>query len=133
MKRYLLDTNIVAFALRGRQEILAKLLVVGADRCAISEVTYAELLYGTKWSEKPQKNRKILGAFVKDIEMVPISNALETFADIKVQLRKMGKLVEDSDIFIGATAIAGKMIMVTENTKHFENMPGIKLENWVER
>lgn len=55
------------------------------------------------------------------------------FADIKVMLRNAGKLVDDADIFIGATSIANDMVMVTENTRHFENMPNIKLENWVRR
>lgn len=71
--------------------------------------------------------------FVGGVDVIPISEILEQFADIKVQLRKIGKPVDDADIFIEATAIANGMVMVTENTRHFENMPGIRLGNWVRR
>ena len=48
-------------------------------------------------------------------------------------LFRSGKIVDDADILIGATAIDNKFVMVTENVKHFENLPGITLENWVKR
>lgn len=133
MTQYLLDTNIVAFMLRNRRDVLDRLLKVGADNCHISEITYAELLYGVRCSQHPEKNREALNAFVDGIDVLPLDNALDVFADIKFQLRKIGKIVEDADIFIGATAIANHMVMVTENIKHFENMPNIELENWVIR
>lgn len=133
MKQYLLDTCIVAFMLRGRKNVLNKLLEVGSDNCHISEITYVELLQGAKCSKRTKDNLKILNAFVKDMDILPISNALNEFADVKFKLRKMGKMVEDADIFIGATAIVNDLVMVTDNTQHFENMPGITFENWVER
>lgn len=110
-----------------------KLQTVGAGNCHISEVTYAELLYGVKMSRLSEQNMNALKNFVGGVDVIPISEVLEQFADIKVQLRKIGKPVDDADIFIGATAIANGMVMVTENTRHFENMPGIRLENWVRR
>lgn len=130
MSQYLLDTNIAAFILRGRKDVLEKLLVVGSDNCHISEVTYAELLYGVRCSQYPKENRKALDAFIKGMDILPISNALESFANIKFHLRKLGKMVDDADILIGATAMANDMVMVTGNTKHFINMPGITLANW---
>lgn len=133
MSQYLLDTNIVAFMLRGRRDVLGKLLDVGKDNCHISEITYAELLYGVKLSRFYEQNMRALKAFAGEIDIIPISGVLEVFVDIKLMLRNAGKLVDDADIFIGATSIANGMVMVTENTRHFENMPNIKLENWVRR
>ena len=46
MKQYLLDTNIVAFLLRGRKEVIDNIIKIGIDNCHISEMTYGELLYG---------------------------------------------------------------------------------------
>lgn len=74
-----------------------------------------------------------LRLFLRGIDVIPISNAIDIFADTKAYLRKVGKMVDDADIFIGATSIANNMVMVTENVRHFENMPGIILENWVKR
>lgn len=133
MSQYLLDTNIVAFMLRNRRDVLDRMLEVGVDNCHISEITYAELLYGVKCSSHPKQNLRALATFIRGIDVIPIGNSIEVFSDTKAYLRKIGKMVDDADLLIGATAIANDMIMVTENIRHFENMPGIKLENWVKR
>nr|WP_229380034.1 hypothetical protein [Fibrella forsythiae] len=54
------------------------------------------------------------------------------YARQKARLRKMGRRVDDLDIFIGATALAGGLTLVTRNTKDFVNMDGIILENWID-
>ena len=58
------------------------------------------------------------------------SDIMDVFGNIKAQLQKKGITVDDMDLLIGSTAIANDMTLVTHNTKHFENMPGIKLEDW---
>lgn len=133
MKQYLLDTNIVAFLIRGRQEVIDKVLAVGIDNCHISEMTYGELLYGVACSSNPTKNSRALESFVNGLDILPLKEVWSTFAQCKCALRKIGRLVDDADILIGSTAIAYKMVMVTEKTRHFENMPGIKFENWIKR
>ena len=75
----------------------------------------------------------MLKAFMDGIDTIPLKEVWPTFAKSKFGLRKIGKLVDDADIIIGDTAITYDMIMVTENTKHFENLPGIMLENWIRR
>ena len=80
-----------------------------------------------------QKNTALVDRVLEDINMIPISSSLKVFAKCKAHLRKIGKIVDDADILIGATAIDNKFVMVTENIKHFENLPGITLENWVKR
>jgi len=55
----------------------------------------------------------------------------DCYGKIKASLRKKGKLVDDFDILIGATAIVGDLIIATNNERHFENMDGIVLENWM--
>jgi tRNA(fMet)-specific endonuclease VapC len=51
----------------------------------------------------------------------------------KARLRKSGKPVDDFDLLIGSTAIANDLILVTNNTKHFENLKRIKLDNWIKQ
>lgn len=131
--QYLLDTNIIVFLLRGQMGIRDSIERIGIDQCHISEITYAELLYGAECSSDPAKNTALVDRVLEDINMIPISSSLKVFAKCKAHLRKIGKIVDDADILIGATAIDNKFIMVTENVKHFENLPGITLENWVKR
>jgi len=65
--------------------------------------------------------------------VLPILNAIETFAKEKSRLRKTGNMIDDFDLLIGATAIANNMILVTENEKHLSRLSGIQIENWIER
>ena len=65
--------------------------------------------------------------------MLPVLNAIGTYAKEKALLRKIGKLIDDLDIFIGATAIANNMILVTENEKHLNRLTEIQIENWIVR
>lgn len=62
-----------------------------------------------------------------------IDDCLEVYAESKAYLRSQGKLIDDFDLLIGATAIANDMIAVTENVKHLGMIPGIKIENWIDR
>jgi tRNA(fMet)-specific endonuclease VapC len=58
---------------------------------------------------------------------------LAVYAKEKHLLRQAGAIIDDLDIFIGATAIANNMIMVTDNEKHLGRLSKIRIENWVER
>lgn len=133
MKQYLLDTNICAFLLRGKYNIDDAIRKVGLENCHISEITYAELLFGVERSSNKEKNKKLLTVLAENIDIVPIGGVLEMFAKEKNRLWNMGKPVEDFDLLIGATSVCHNYVMVTENTKHFLNIEGIKLENWVIR
>jgi tRNA(fMet)-specific endonuclease VapC len=61
---------------------------------------------------------------------MPITNVLLEYAHQKAILRKEGKLIDDMDLFIGATAITNNMILVTDNEKHLNRLQNIKIENW---
>ncbi len=130
--RYLLDTNICVFLLRGKYDIASHIEEVGIENCCISEITVAELLYGAACSNDVMKNLQSVKNFCKDIDVVPISGCLEIYASQKALLRSQGLLIDDFDMLIGCTALYHDMVLVSDNTKHFERLPVI-LDNWVER
>ena len=131
--QYLLDTNICVFILRQKYGVGERMLQAGVSNCFISELTYAELLYGAECSDNPEKNITLIGRFLSRIRVIPIKDAIPLFAKEKARLRKDGTLVEDFDLLIGTTAVKGGLTMVTENTRHFQNIDGIQIENWVVR
>ena len=133
MEKYLLDTNICIFFLKGKYSLNKKLKEVGLENCFISEVTLAELKYGAECSNRFAENMKMIEDFAKEITIVPIFNSLGIYAKEKARLRKSGKLIDDFDILIGATAVANNMILVTENEKHLVRISKIKMENWIKR
>lgn len=67
------------------------------------------------------------------VNIVPFAEAIPLYASEKARLRKAGTPVDDFDLLIGCTSVSQDMVLVTDNIKHFQNIRGIKLENWVER
>ena len=134
MVKYLLDTNICVFFLRGEKSIAEQILNYGIDNCRISEITVAELLYGVACDEyNLKKNLEKVNEFIEILPVIPITNVLLEYARQKSILRKEGKLIDDMDLFIGATAIVNNMILVTDNEKHLNRLQNIKTENWLIR
>lgn len=130
--RYLLDTNICVFLLRGKFDIDSQIERVKIENCCISEITVAELLYGAACSNDATGNLIAVKKFCSEIDVIPISNSLEIYASQKAELRRKGLLIDDFDLLIGCTAIEHGLILVSDNTKHFDRLP-IKIENWVKR
>jgi len=132
MTKYLLDTNICVFFLRGKKSIQEQIIHKGVDNCFISEITVAELLYGVECDDYNfNENRKKVNEFIEILTVIPITNVLLEYAHQKSILRKSGKLIDDMDLFIGATAIVNNMVLVTDNERHLNRLLNIKIENWL--
>ncbi len=131
---YLLDTNTCVFYLRGKLNLDEIIKDKGIDNFYISEITVVELRFGAENSDNPSKSHKAVDAFLNGLSIVPIFGCIKRYAKEKVRLRKLGKPMNDEfDLLIGVTSVENKLTLVTDNTKHFENISGIKLENWFNR
>ena len=128
---YLIDIDTIIFALRKDKSVLAKFEENKNIPISISMITYAELVFGAKRSQNEQKNM-IKVNHIRNIYPIEELNegVMEVFADIKAKMFGKGIRVEDMDLLIAATAIYNELTLVTNNTKHFENVPNLKLENW---
>ena len=69
----------------------------------------------------------------EQVAILPILDAIHVYAKEKVRLRKLGQMISDFDLLIGATSIVNNLIMVTENQKEFNRIKNIKLESWIKR
>lgn len=130
MKRYLLDTNICIYFLKGLFDLNNKIKEVGSENCFISEMTVAELKYGAENSKTPEKIRPIIDAFIARFIVVPIHSCLDIYASEKAKLRKKGLMIDDFDILIGSTSIVSEMVMVTNNSVHLARLDNIIIEDW---
>jgi tRNA(fMet)-specific endonuclease VapC len=132
--QYLLDTNICAFYLRGKFNIAEAIKARGYKNCCISEVTVAELRFGAENSANPAKHHQLVDTFLKRIAVIPITDCINTYAEVRARLNRRGTPVHNNfDLIIAASAIYYKLILVTDNMKDFINIAGIQIENWVER
>ncbi|MDR2585835.1 MAG: type II toxin-antitoxin system VapC family toxin [Prevotellaceae bacterium] len=133
MTGYLLDTNICVFFIRGKYALNEKINEVGFDNCYISEITLAELKYGAECSNKAFENRSLITDFAQEINILPLYDCFDVYAQEKARLRRIGHIIDDFDLLIAATAIYNKLTLVTDNSKHFDRISGILLDNWVIR
>ena len=133
MKKYLLDTCIVVFLFRDKYDVAKRLDEVGLENCYISEVTIAELQAGVEKSSNKDLNQKMLDKFVTMVKVIPFSSVIKRYAKEKISTSKQGTPVADFDLLIGCSALENNLIMVTDNVKHFQPIPGIVIENWISR
>ncbi|NIJ54479.1 type II toxin-antitoxin system VapC family toxin [Dyadobacter arcticus] len=132
MKKYLLDTNICAYFLNGKFNLKAKIDEVGFRNCVVSEITIAELKYGVEKSTHTEKNRQTLETFQTKFDVIPIFPALDIYAREKARLKTKGKILDDFDLLIGATAIFNGLTLVTRNISDFDRLEDIGIEDWTE-
>ena len=130
--KYLLDTNICIHFFKGQFGLIEKIKQIGFENFAISEITLAELVYGAEKSQNIVKNSLVVENFADNIIILPIFDSIKIYGKEKARLKTKGTIISDLDLFIGATAIANDLVLVTRNVGEFERMNNIKIENWVE-
>ena len=91
------------------------------------------MLYGAVHSKSVERHLREVRELQRDISVLPISDVINEYAEIRHVLTSQGVTVEDFDILIGATARHYGLIAVTDNLKHFSPMPGVEVENWIAR
>ena len=131
MKNFLLDSDTCISFIRGSQCVKESIAMVGSTHCFISEITVAELRFGAERSGRSEGEHGIVDLFCEKFMVLPISHAIRTFAAEKARLWNIGRKIADFDLLIGATAIHHGLILVTNNTRHFEQMQSLQLENWM--
>ena len=132
--RYRLDTNIVSYYLRRSSPALEERLNEGLKErsVAISAITRAELRYGQRGMAPDDRRRPLVDSFLQRLPSVEWSiEAADHYGPLKQTLKMQGTPIGDMDTLIAAHALAEKLILVTHNTRHFERVPGLTLEDWV--
>jgi tRNA(fMet)-specific endonuclease VapC len=99
---------------------------------AISTITLAELEHGVENSQYPEKNSVALLKFLSIIDILKFDeNAAKEYGKVKTNLKRRGEIIGPLDMLIAAHAKSRNLIIVTNNTKEFERVKDLKIENWV--
>lgn len=79
-----------------------------------------------------ERNKQALNKFLSPLEILPYDEkAIWHYAELRQELQSTGKTIGSLDMLIAAPALAMDVVLVTNNTKEFERIEGLKLENWV--
>ncbi len=128
---YLLDTNTCVYAIKRDPRVLRSLQEHSPDDFGISAITVAELWFGAAKSSRPQQTRSSVDAFLKPFEILPFAGeAAEEYAEIRLQLERVGRPIGERDLLIAATAKSRRLTVVTHNVREFARVSGLNVEDW---
>ena len=131
--KYMLDTNICIYLIKKKPvSVLNRLSKIKIKEVGISSITLSELEYGAAKSSNPDKNRVALIQFASLLEIYNYdAQAAREYGIIRADLERSGKIIGAMDMLIAAQAKGLNLILVTNNEKEFNRIPGLKIENWV--
>jgi len=133
MEKYMLDTNSWIEYFKNRNGVADHVDALPRTQLCASEITVAELIYGAYNSQNFEKHYREAMWLKNNIEIYPISDALDDYGDIRFATKRKGNPIGQFDLLIGATARHYGLIVVTDNVKDFSPMPGVRIEKWTER
>ena len=129
--RFLIDTNIIIYSLKKAGNVNNNFLKYKDDEMSLSVISYGELVFGAKKSGSVEKNLKTVENIKSIFPLVDVTpDIMDVFGELKAKIQKTGRIIDDMDLLIASTAIAENMILVTHNTKHFEKIPNLQIQDW---
>ncbi|HUB51994.1 MAG TPA: PIN domain-containing protein [Terracidiphilus sp.] len=129
---YMLDTDIASYIMkRSNTSVLMKVATIPTDYICISVIVQAELMLGVELSPRRLKDEATLASFLGYTQTLdfPAGAALH-YAQIRAFLQRKGTMIGANDLFIAAHARYLGRTLVTNNTREFRRVPGLKIENW---
>jgi tRNA(fMet)-specific endonuclease VapC len=130
--RYLLDTNVCVMYLNGRSNAVRdRLISTSIEDIAVCSVVKSELFYGAMRSNNPTKTLERQQEFLERFVSLPFGDeSALLFGQIRARLASAGTPIGAYDLQIAAIALANNLTLVTHNTREFERVDGLQLEDW---
>ncbi len=128
---YLVDTNTLIYFFKGMGRVAQKLLSKSPKDIGIPTIVLFELEVGIAKSKSPRKRTKQFQEIKSLVNIISFGEKEAKFsATVRVQLERKGIPIGHYDILIAGIALAYRAILVTHNTKEFERIENLKLEDW---
>jgi len=134
MPRYMLDTDISSYFINGTHPAIdRKIREMGWEAVCISVITRCELLFGVEVSPNPARRSVAVNDYLRYMPMLELpAEAADEYAAIRAELQRKGTPIGNNDLLIAAHARSMGLTLVTNNTREFSRVPGLKIENWAE-
>ncbi len=129
---YLLDTNTcIDYLNRRNQNIFQNLTWRSPTDILLCDVVKFELYYGAYRSSRQQQNLARLERFFDEFQSLPFDGeSAIVCGHIRTQLESQGTPIGAYDYLIAAIALAHNLTLVTHNTKEFNRVESLKVEDW---
>jgi tRNA(fMet)-specific endonuclease VapC len=128
----MLDTSICVDLIRSRSvSLVRRLTSLKVGDVGISCITLAELAFGVEKSREPEKNRKALAQFITSLIVAPFDqNAAMLYGAIRQSLERAGQTIGALDALIAAHALSLGLTLVSHNTREFQRIAALRIEDW---
>ena len=129
---YLLDTNAcIVYLNSSNSSVMRRLQSLSPQDIAVCSVVKAELFYGANRSNNPQRTLALQQKFLNNFVSLPFDDgAAIAYGKIRADLAAMGTPIGPYDLQIAAIALANNLILVTHNTREFNRIANLKVEDW---
>ncbi|MCE7026756.1 type II toxin-antitoxin system tRNA(fMet)-specific endonuclease VapC [Jiella avicenniae] len=132
MLAYMLDTNICIYVMKTYAPHVREKFNALAEQLCISSITLGELHYGAQKSARREENLTAIEQFGARLDVLPFADkAAAHYGQLRAEWKRAGTPCGPHDMQIGAHARSEGLILVTNNRREFDRMPGLRVENWV--
>ena len=131
---YCFDTDTLSAVLRRQPDmaLVRRLAVLPPDQQHTTAINYAELVYGAAKRGSTALADRVRGLVLQSLAVLPLdAAAAESYAEIRAGLEQVGTPLAEPDLRIAAIALTRGLVLVTANTRHFDRVPGLPIENWL--
>jgi len=130
MTGFMLDTDISSYIIKRRPATLLERFEKHGETLNVSVITAAELRFGAEKAGRP-KLGELIEAYLDRLAILDWTDDVTPhYARIRSQLERSGKPIGNMDLLIASHAVSQGMTVVTNNLKHFSNVPGLNVEEW---
>lgn len=131
MLKYMLDTNICIFTVKNRPQQVREAFNRHHGQLCISSVSLMELIYGAERSAMPERNLSVIEGFSARLEVLNYDQAAATHTgQLRAELARSGTPIGPYDQLIAGHARSQGLILVTNNRREFDRVPGLRVEDW---
>lgn len=131
MRKFMLDTHICIYTIKNKPESLRPIFNAHDGQMCVSRITHMELVCGAERSAAPAKNLAVVESFLARLDVLDFDQAAsEQAAQIRAELGKKGAPIGPYDALIAGHARSLGLTVVTNNTREFERVAGLRIVDW---
>jgi tRNA(fMet)-specific endonuclease VapC len=124
------DANTVIHYLKGRQPVVSRWLATPPTDLAIPSVVVYEIEFGTLKIGTHHRRGAVSGLLHNLLQIPFDDDAARSAARIRFGLESRGLTIGPLDLLIAGTALSRNAVLVTNNTREFSRVEGLKLVDW---
>ena len=135
MTRYCFDTDVVSATIRPAPplHLIRRLASVPPQDQFTTSITVGELIYGARRGGREDLLRRVEEIVRRAQAVLPFDlTAARTFGALKATLERRGTPLAEPDLRIASIVLSRGLILVTRNVRHFQRVPDLSVENWID-